>query len=99
VDPERSHLRYRACINSERGERQGAYTNVIIPLNGSACFLKSNGLAEAVVKSVKYLFQKSDNYSDFDFFCMRCKVYHRLGTLYLLLKKKLIADSVLKCQL
>jgi transposase InsO family protein len=38
----------------------------ITPLVSSACFPQSNGLAEAAVKSVKYLLLKSDNYSDFE---------------------------------
>jgi transposase InsO family protein len=35
--------------------------NFITPLNSSACFPKSNGLAKAAVKSVKYLLLKADN--------------------------------------
>jgi hypothetical protein len=61
--------------------------NFITPLNSSACFPKSNGLAEAAVKSVKYLLLKWDNKSNFEKFCMRCKVYRHLGTHNLLLKK------------
>jgi hypothetical protein len=38
--------------------------NIITPLNSSKCFPISNGLAEAAVKSVKYLLLKSDNYRD-----------------------------------
>jgi hypothetical protein len=39
--------------------------NFITPLNSSSCFPKSNGLAEAAVKRVKYLLLKLDNYSNF----------------------------------
>jgi hypothetical protein len=36
VDPERSHLSYRACLISGRGERQGAYIigNITLQLFG-----------------------------------------------------------------
>jgi transposase InsO family protein len=38
----------------------------ITPLFSSVCFPQSNGLAEAAVKSVKYLLLKSENYIDFE---------------------------------
>jgi transposase InsO family protein len=38
----------------------------IIPLVSSACFPRSNGLAESAVKSAKYLLLKSDSYMDFE---------------------------------
>jgi hypothetical protein len=38
----------------------------IMPLVSSACFPQSNGLAEAAVKSIKYLLLQSENYTDFE---------------------------------
>jgi hypothetical protein len=38
----------------------------ITPLVSSACFPKSNGLAESAVKWAKYLLLKSDSYMDFE---------------------------------
>jgi transposase InsO family protein len=38
----------------------------ITPLVSSACYPKSNGLAESSVKYVKYLLLKSDHYIDFE---------------------------------
>jgi transposase InsO family protein len=38
----------------------------IRPLVSSACFPQSNGLAEAAIKSVKYLLLKSENYIHFE---------------------------------
>jgi transposase InsO family protein len=38
----------------------------ITPLVSSACFPKSNVLAKALVKSLKYLLLKSENYSGFE---------------------------------
>jgi hypothetical protein len=38
----------------------------ISPLVSSACFPKSNGLAESAIKSAKYLLLKSDSYMDFE---------------------------------
>jgi transposase InsO family protein len=38
----------------------------ITPIVSTVCFPLSNGLAEAAVKSVKYLLLKSENYIDFE---------------------------------
>jgi transposase InsO family protein len=56
--------------------------NSITYLNSYACFPKSNGLAEAAVKSIKYLLLKSDIYSNFE-----KKFTQHIRTHYILLKK------------
>jgi hypothetical protein len=55
----------------------------ITPLVSSACFPKSDGLAQSTVKWAKYLLLKSDSYMD----CMRCRIYRRQGTRCCPLKK------------
>jgi hypothetical protein len=60
---------------------------------------RSNGLAEAAVKSVKYLLLKSENYIDFANKLYDMQSVPSFGGMLSPLKKKIIADFKRICQL